>query len=163
MDSHISALEKYLDFYLNMVSDTAWEDGNGGLWVHDYWAEGFNNSKVHSAMNHQLAEIIVLFKLGDLFERYDLKLLADRMTRAITNVGMRWVRPQGDFHYQINVDGSLSNQDYATLTYNDLYELQALLEKNYSYRNPVLDEMMAAKLQWMIRNGVSDYLGAEEQ
>ncbi len=158
-----TALQKYLEFYLDMVSKTAWDDGNGGLWVHDYWAEGFDNSQVHTGMNHQVAEIMVLYKLSDIFEKYDLKLLADRMTRAITNVGMRWVRPQGDFHYQINVDGSLSNEDYYTLTYNDLYELQEFLEKDYGYRNPVLDEMMEAKLRWMKANGVHDYLGEETE
>jgi hypothetical protein len=158
-ENALQALKDYEGFYMFLMKNSSWDDGNGGVWVNDYWAEDNDSTAVHTALNHQIAEMIVLYKVSQIAQRQDWKDAADSMLKAVENVGMDWVKPNGEFHYMVDKEGKLSEQDYDTLTYNDMYRLQALLEQDYGYRSEMIDNMMARKLEWMLNNGVHGYLG----
>ena len=153
------ALKAYETFYMYLIENSSWDDGAGGIWVNDYWAEDNDSTAIHTALNHQIAEMIILYKVSQIAQRDDWKAAADSMLTAIENVGMYWVKPNGELHYMIDKDGNLSEKDYDTLTYNDMYRLQALLQQDYGFRSKVIDQMMEAKLKWMKENNIHGYLG----
>lgn len=64
----------------------------------------------------------------------------------------------GDLHYAVFSNGSYGLQDYPYLTYNDLFELQALLKEAGREPSAVLELLMQSKRRWMDANGVSGYL-----
>lgn len=152
------AIEKYADFFVQMAETVGRSDGEGGIWIPDYWSIDADFSKIHTSLNHQLSEISVLYKASEILHRKDLVNLADKMLKAIENTGYSWVKPNNDLHYCINPDGSFGRDDYPELTYNDLYEMQKLLEIKKGKRNEVLDNIMNCKLLWIKQHGVTNYL-----
>ena len=152
------AMQKYADFYLDFANKHAWSDGKGGLYVPDYWEEGGNLDKVHTSLNHQLAEMSVLYKMSDILNRPELTELADKMLIAIENSGLKWVRPDYDLEYCIYPDGSFGREDYPYLTYNDLFKMQELLLERRGERSEDLDNIMNYKLIWMQMHFITDYL-----
>lgn len=156
--SAYKAMEKYADFFVNMVEQCGRSDKKGGIWVPDYWSEEADFTKVNTSLNHQLSEISVLYKMSDILHRIDLARLADKMLKAIENTGYSWTKPDNDLHYCIYPDGSFGKDDYLELTYNDMFKLQKVLEEKKGYRNEVLDNLMECKLRWMKLHGAKDYL-----
>jgi len=152
------AMEKYADFFEKLAQKISREDGNGGIWMPDYWGEGGNIDAVHTSLNHQLSEISVLYKLSEILKRKDLEDLANKMLKAIENSAAAWIKDNSDLHYCINTDGSYGRDDYPDLTYKDLYKMQLLLEKKYGKRNEVLDRLLNAKKRWMINNNINTNL-----
>lgn len=57
----------------------------------------------------------------------------------------------------MEADGTMGGTEYPYLTYNDLYDLQKMLEICRDGRDPVLQKLMDSKLQWMQANGIEGY------
>ena len=111
----------------------------------------------HCSLNHQIAEILVLFQLYDRtgYEGYqDLALL---LLNGILAIGTDWILDNQDLAYAYLPDGSLGMQDYPYLTYNDLFDLCQTLDLRYGSHDPLLDALMSAKRQWMDQNNVEGY------
>ena len=113
-------------------------------------AAGEAGSVTHTSLNHQAAEAAFLFRAGD-------PAVAERLTAAIEATAEEWIAPSGDLWYARTADGSYFGTDYPYLTYNDLYELQLLLEQVRGERSAPIDRLMAAKLAWMETHGVTGY------
>ncbi len=148
------ALGRYMDFYLELAAEQGWSPGEG-LFVPDYYKPGM--TKPHTALNHQLAEMSVLYKCGRLLDRPELTELADSMLAAVECTADGWIMPDGDLEYGIFPDGHFGLEDYPYLTYNDLSDMQALLESMGRGRSAGLQKLMDSKKLWMDRNGVTDY------
>lgn len=148
-------LNRYLDFYLAYAERCHTETQNGGWLVWDY--ESPDGRPVHSSLNHQLAEMQVLYQYSDLFGRPELAELADRMLVAIEDTETQWIMEDSNLHYAHLADGSFGKPDYPYLTYNDLYDMQKTLTSRTGARNEALDRLMEAKLAWMQANGVTGY------
>ncbi|MCF0149958.1 MAG: hypothetical protein HUJ80_00935 [Firmicutes bacterium] len=148
-------LDRYMDFYESMAVATGWEAG-GGLFVPDYWIEK-EHRPAHTALNHQLAEISVLYKLSDALQRPALGTLGDRLLAAIEGTAPQWIMADSNLEYAILPDGSFGFTDYPYLTYNDLYDMQLILEKRKGSRSPQLQQLMDAKKRWMDKKGIKEY------
>ena len=121
-----------------------------GVLVPDYAP---SDVPVHTSLNHQLAEILYLYRDGSA----GACAAADRLLAGIEDTGTAWIRADGNLHYARLPDGSFGLEDYPTLTYNDLYALQKELYGTTGKTNAVLDALMRAKLGWMRKNGVTGY------
>ncbi|MBR0139039.1 MAG: hypothetical protein IJM17_01985 [Firmicutes bacterium] len=148
-------LDRYMDFYLRFAKEDGWEAG-GGIFVPDYWTSK-EHKKPHTALNHQLAEMSVLYKLSDILERPELEELADRLLAAIEGTAEQWIMEDDNLEYAILPDGSFGFTDYPNLTYNDLFDMQKLLTERGRERSEKLDFLMEHKKIWMDANGVTGY------
>ena len=124
--------------------------------MEDYWSPG-GGRKTHTSLNHQLAEILTLYRSAGRLSRPDLSKLADRMLQAVCDTASGWIRSDGNLHYAVYADGSFGGEDYPYLTYNDLYSLRQYLQA-HGRSVPELQALMDAKLAWMQANGVTGYL-----
>ena len=144
----------YFAFYTGFTEGYGWGLA-GGLAVPDYYYPGMTTP--HMALNHQLAEIDVLYEAADLFGREDLRELGDRLLTAIEGSASMWIKPDNDLHYSIHPDGELGGQDYPYLTYNDLYVMQEDLRAMGRPDSEALQMLMDHKKLWMDRNGITGY------
>lgn len=136
------------------------ENNNPGWLVFDYFHPD-GQLPTHCSLNHQLAQIIVLFYLYDLSGDPQYEQTAWKMINGVNIVGSDWIKNNGSLHYAYLPDGSCGLDDYLYLTYNDLYELQNMLVQRYGEPDPGLAELLATKLAWMKRNRVTGYSGWE--
>ena len=151
------SLRRYCDFFAGFAEDFHSETGSGGWFVPDYVDSSLTHT-AHTSLNHQLAEILLLYKAADVLEDRSLAALADRMLTAVDDSGESWVREDDDLHYQVSPDGVFEGIDYPYLTYDDLFKLQKHLNARFSRNDPVLDTLMAHKRAWMDENGVTAYM-----
>lgn len=149
-------LERYAGFYTSFAEANHFESVNGGWFVEDYFHPD-GNLPTHCSLNHQAAECIALYHLSDVLEREDLAVLAGKLLLAIKDTAPNWINDNGDLHYCIFPNGSYGMQDYPYLTYNDLYNLQALLIDKTGEADADLTFLMTEKLMWMDANGVTGY------
>ena len=150
----LEALDRYCDFYVDFAGREGWELG-GGLAVPDYYFPGMK--KPHMSLNHQLAETEVLYQAAMLLDRSELTDLADLLLAALEGTAEQWIMPDGNLEYAIYPDGQFGGKDYPYLTYDDLYNTQALLESMGRERSESLQLLMDSKQQWMDRNGITGY------
>ncbi len=151
-----AALERYADFYLEFAAANHRETAGGGWLVEDYGGDGANGT-MHTSLNHQLAECLVLFRLGAALDRAELTELAGRLLQAVEDTGAGWINAAGDLHYSVSADGVYSGTDYPYLTYNDLLALNTWLRTQTGSDSAVLRTLMTAKRSWMDANGVTGY------
>ena len=151
-----AVMERYFDFYLSYASSHHTETASGGWLVEDYYHPG-GGSKTHTALNHQLAEILTLYHHAEYLERPELAELGDRMLLAIQDTAAEWIREDGNLHYAVYADGTYGGTDYPYLTYNDLFLLNQYL-RSAGRSVPELQRLMEAKLGWMQRQGITGYL-----
>ena len=111
----------------------------------------------HCSLNHQIAEILVLFQLYDRTGYQGYQDLALLLLNGILAIGTDWILDNQDLAYAYLPDGSLGMQDYPYLTYNDLFDLCQTLDLRYGSHDPLLDALMSAKRQWMDQNNVEGY------
>ena len=144
-------------YALNAGADAETDAGaDDSAWlVWDYAYEGCQPN--HSSLNHQIAEILVLYRLYDLTGYEDYEDLANTLLRGILALGKRWLLPNNDLAYAYLPDASLGMQDYPYLTYNDLFDLCQALDQRYGSHDPLLDQLMSGKRQWMDKQGISGY------
>lgn len=149
-------MNRYFDFFVEFAASHHEETNSGGWLVADYFHPD-GSAPVHTSLNHQLAEILALYRFSKLLDREDLAQLADRMSLAIQDTAANWICPDNNLHYAWYPNGTYGGVDYPYLTYNDLYNLREYLaEQNRSI--PELQTLMDAKLQWMQASGVTGYL-----
>lgn len=154
---YLDTVKRYAAFYQALAAENHVETESGGWLVADYWHPELH-ALTHTSLNHQAAECLAAYHLADLLEDDSLRQTADRLLLAIEDTGLSWVKPSWDLYYSIQPDGTYDGTDYPSLTYNDLFKLQAYLtEKNGTY-NQTLSNLMYYKLNWMWANGVTDYL-----
>lgn len=151
------SLNQYGDFFLRFSEQNHTETAGGGWLVDDYWSPDGGN-RTHTSLNHQVAECDALYRMAATLNRPDLARRADQMLAGIRDTGAKWLRPDGNLHYAVYVDGSYGGTDYPDLTYNDMFTLRALLKEQGRPDEPVLVQLMAAKKGWMDMNGVTSYL-----
>ena len=63
----------------------------------------------------------------DLLQDESLRETADKLLLAIEDTGSDWIKPTWDLYYSIQPDGTYDGTDYPSLTYNDLFNLQAYI------------------------------------
>lgn len=156
-DVYRDALRRYCDFFADYAKECHVETKQGGWYVPDYWHEDMTHTP-HTSLNHQLAEILLLYGAADTLADSSLSDLADRMLAAIDESGEDWLLEDGNLHYQVSADGEYGNTDYPYLTYDDLFKLQKYLNDHFSYTDPVLDLLMTRKRAWMDENGITAYM-----
>lgn len=147
-------VNRYFDFYLRHAEENHYDTENGGILVWDY---NHAASPVHSSLNHQLSEMLVLYRFAERLGRPELTELADRMLLGLEDTCDSWIMEDNNLHYARLADGSFGKDDYPYLTYNDLYDLQQQLTAMGRERSEELDRLMKAKLSWMEDNGVTGY------
>jgi hypothetical protein len=133
-------------------------NGESGWLVEDYHSPN-GNLPVHTSLNHQLCEILFLYRMERATGDTLYGQAADEMRAGITAVGTDWLQPDGNLWYAIYPDDTLGGVEYPYLTYNDLYDLQEMLMICRGQRDPVLQTLMDSKLQWMQENGIEGYRG----
>ncbi len=150
------AMERYVNFYAAFAEDHHTETAQGGWLVEDYWTPS-GSEPLHTSLNHQLAECLVLYHLSDALEREDLRQLAQRLLTAVEDTAPKWIRKDRNLHYRVQPSGRYGGGDYPYLTYNDLYDLQAYLTQDGGQASEALATLMASKRQWMDSNGITEY------
>lgn len=155
-DSLRETLERYADFYMAYAEQHHFETVNGGWFVEDYFHPS-GNLPTHCSLNHQAAECIALYHLSDTLDRADLADLAGTLLQAVQDTAPNWINADGDLHYCVYPNGAYDRPDYPYLTYNDLYNLQALLMQRGGAEDPALKSLMTAKRLWMDANGITEY------
>ncbi|MFQ9126737.1 MAG: hypothetical protein ACLR4Z_08060 [Butyricicoccaceae bacterium] len=107
-DIYRDSLRRYCDFFKDFAENYRSETDLGGWFIPDYWHEGMS-SVSHTSLNHQLAEILFLYRASDVLAEGSLSALADRMLLAVDETGEDWVLPDGNLHYQVSQDGEYGN------------------------------------------------------
>ena len=149
-------MNKYIEFYTDYAKKHHYETENGGWFVQDYYHPD-GNKLTHVSLNHQVAEIIALYKLAEVMEKPELNDLADKMLLAVTDTTDEWIKDNSDLHYCIFEDGTYGKPDYPYLTYNDLLHLQKLLENTKGKTDDNISKLMDAKRKWMDANSITAY------
>jgi len=150
------AIDDFSAFYLNWL-DTWAIERDGALVAPDYWDE--DGCKVsHTSLNHQLAEALMMLKL---FRLKGEQIYLDKALSLIAGMTKKtdfWLSdPGGDLQYGWYAGSSIGT-DYPYLTYNDLYKLNEELYLITGRRDKDLERLIAHKLAWMIKNGVTGYI-----
>lgn len=150
-------MQSWADWFCSFAEMRRFDTENGGWLVCDYGGKSLQTPLTHCSLNHQVSEIITLLRMSHVLDDERLRPLAERMLLGLEDCGDRWIREDGNLHYAYYPDGSFGGDDYPYLTYNDMYNLQQLLETEGYGRSRVLDRLMEAKRVWMDDNGVADY------
>lgn len=150
-------LQGWFDWFYRFAETRHYETKSGGWLVCDYADASLQTPLTHSSLNHQLAELLVLYRMEAFMDDARIPELTDRMLRALEDCGTAWLRPDGNLHYAYYPDGSFGGDDYPNLTYNDLYNLQAWLRANGRQQSEVFRVLMASKRKWMDENGITGY------
>jgi hypothetical protein len=141
---------EFADRFHHTVVDSQGEEG----WlVQDYYHEEENYRLPHSSLNHQLQEILFLNKLGELTRKSVFTNLGEKILKGIEITCDSWIKEDNDLHYCYYADGRFGGSDYPYLTYNDLFNLQGLLNDT----SPYLQKLMNAKKKYMDSNGITRY------
>lgn len=153
-EEFIDALNKYMDYYVSFAGKEGWY-WDKGIFVPDYYSEG--SIKTHTALNHQLAEMSVLYKCGELLNRPELTELANKMLVAIEESAKYWIKSDHDLYYAVFSDRTFGLQDYDYLTYDDMFNMQKQLEGMGRKRSSGLKRLMDNKKIWMDRQEITLY------
>jgi hypothetical protein len=153
-EEYLDVINKYMDFYVSFAKDQGWY-WDKGLFVPDYYSRG--SGKTHTALNHQLAEMAVLYKCGELLNRPELTELADKMLVAVEESAKDWIKSDHDLHYAVFPDRSFGLQDYDYLTYDDMFNMQEQLEAMGRKRSSAIKRLMDNKKIWMDRQEITRY------
>ena len=153
---YLDTIQRYAAFYKALAEENHVETENGGWLVADYWHPQLHDL-THTSLNHLAAECLALYHLADLLEDESLRAAADKLLLAIEDTGSDWIKPTWDLYYSIQPDGTYDGTDYPSLTYNDLFNLQAYLTEKNGTQNQTIYNLMYHKLYWMWANNVTDY------
>ncbi len=150
--NHLEILPPETDEFGNIMQQTV---EITGILVQDYFSP-FGENLVHCALNHQLQEIKALLLASEYTGEEKYMDMARLMLNGISITKDMWINPEVGLEYAYLADGSMGLTDYPYLTYNDLLDVQELLERR-GERSAALDEMIAAKLTHMLENGITGY------
>jgi len=155
-ERYLKAALLQVDWLVRYVEENSFPAG-AGILVEDYGGEdATKTSKTHCSLNHLLQEIKVLLTASELTGNAGYEALAELMLDGIRGTEHLWISGEKGLHYSIKPDMTPGGQDYPYLTYNDLYDVQEMLEAR-GKRDPVLDRLMASKLRHMLKNNITGY------
>ena len=153
---YLDTVKRYAAFYQVLAEANHAETENGGWLVADYWHPQLHDL-THTSLNHLAAECLAAYHLADLLRDESLRETADKLLLAIEDTGSDWIKPTWDLYYSIQPDGTYDGTDYPSLTYNDLFNLQAYITEKTGEQNQTIYNLMYHKLYWMWANNVTDY------
>ena len=154
-DCFYDALKKYGDFYLNHANQRQIKTQNG-YFVADYFNPK-GGKLTHASLNHNIAEAELCMNLADFFGDSSYQIVANKILKAIEDTADQWIMDDNNLEYAICPDKSFAFEDYPYLTYNDLYDIQKMLQDRGLQRNASLEKLMNAKRKWMDRQGITEY------
>ena len=156
-EEFLDALVRYGEFFKSHAADHSYPTQNGGILVEDY---GHNkaHTQTHVSLNHQLAELNLLYRMYDLTKHQPYLELADKMLLAVEDTRDQWVLPSNNLNYAVHYTGTYNTMvDYPFLTYNDLYTTRHLLRTYFNRNSDTIQYLMDCKLDWMKKNNVTGY------
>jgi hypothetical protein len=146
----IWAARKYQDYFLKHAARYHHTIGSG-LLIADYSWNQKPSVITHASLNHNLAEINFLLRLGD----PNGISLAKQILEAIKGGTYQWISPEKDLYYAYYDHNDYHGKDYKTLTLRDLDTTKQLLS-NYSWGNvylPAIEYLINIKSQYISRGG----------
>lgn len=156
-EDFLEAVVRYGEYFISHANNNSYSTENGGLLVEDYGHPN-NHIRTHVSLNHQLAEINLLYKLYDVTKHKPYLELADKMLLAIDDTKDQWVLPSNNLNYALHYTGTYNTMiDYPYLTYNDLYTTRHLLSTYFNKTSPTIQYLMDCKMEWMKANNVTGY------
>lgn len=156
-DDFLMAVCKYAEYFIDHATNNHYETKNGGWLVEDYGYD-YDHNRTHISLNHQLAELNVLYTLYQTTREEKYKELADKMLLAVEDTKDQWVLGNNNLNYALYyMAGTNAMVDYPYLTYNDLFETQSIYKTIYGKPNDVIQYLMDCKMEWMIANEVTGY------
>lgn len=156
-DDFLMAVCKYGEYFIDHATNNHYETKNGGWLVEDYGYD-YEHNRTHVSLNHQLAELNVLYTLYQTTREEKYKTLADKMLLAVEDTKDQWVLANNNLNYALYyMAGTNAMVDYPYLTYNDLFETQSIYTKIYGKKNDVVQYLMDCKMEWMTANNVTGY------
>lgn len=156
-EEFLDALVRYCEFFKSHAEQHSYQTANGGILVEDY-GHTKNHTKTHVSLNHQLAELNLLYRMYDLTKHQPYLELADKMLLAIEDTKDQWVLPSNNLNYALHYTGTYNTMiDYPYLTYNDLYITRHLLRTYFNKNSDTVQYLMDCKLDWMKKNNVTGY------
>lgn len=121
-------VQRMLDFYCGFADRNQFTF-LGHPFVPDYGdAEGDSRGAL-SSLNHYLAEGLLLLRAGDAYANEGYTARGWGVLDAIDKTYYRWIRDNADLWYGVYPDGWLRRGDYVEVTYLDLIDAAALLDK----------------------------------
>jgi hypothetical protein len=155
-ERYLEAALRQTDWLVRYARENSFPAGDGIL-VEDYGGTGIvKTSRTHCSLNHLLQEIKVLLTAEELTGNAGYGELAELMLEGIRDTEHLWISDEKGLHYSIGPDMTAGGRDYPYLTYNDLYDVQEMLEVRRG-RDPSLDRLMASKLRHMLEIGIRGY------
>ncbi len=148
---------KFLVSYAAKRHFTVGSGESEGWLVDDYWNENGSPLRTHVSLNHHTAEAVFLYRLADATGDESYAETAEKMVKGIENTADKWIMPDGNLYYSYGNNAKMITGDYPYLTYNDLLELQRLWTKRHGAENSAVSKLMASKLAWMDKNGITGY------
>lgn len=156
-DEFLMSVCKYAEYFIDHAENNHYETKNGGWLVEDYGYD-YDHNRTHVSLNHQLAELNVLYSLYQTTREEKYKELADKMLLAVEDTKDQWVLANNNLNYALYyMAGTNAMVDYPYLTYNDLFETQSLYKTIYGKENDVIKYLMDCKMEWMTANNVTGY------
>lgn len=129
--------------------------GEEGWLVEDYAFKDSENN--HVALNHQLQTIYWFLLLYEQEQDEKYMEYALLMLQGIKNTRDRWIMEDGNLEYAYMPDGTMGLVDYPYLAYNDLYNVQGILQRLLGKKDEDLDVLMTSKKMWMDAKGITEY------
>jgi len=149
---------KYAEYFLKHAQNNHY-DVNDGWLVEDYApsASQTYHVKTHTSLNHQVNEMNFLYYLYNETKDSRYYETADKMLKAIEYTKNKWVLSDGNLNYALMYNGTNNIMvDYPYLTYNDLFDLKAILA-GYGIQNITINYLMESKKAYMDRVGITEY------
>ena len=116
------------------------------------------SSVSHTSLNHQLAEILFLYRASDALADDSLSALADRMLLAVDETGEDWVLPDGNLHHQVSQDGEYGKQTTPTSPMTTCSSSRNTSATDFRAPIPCSILLMQHKRAWMDANGITAYM-----
>ncbi len=155
----LTSAVKYAEFFLQFTQTDSYTTQNGGILVADYGYHKATHEKTHVSLNHQLAEMNFLYEIYNITGEKRYLETADKMLVGIEDTRNQWVLPDGNLNYALYYTKDTNKmEDYPYLTYNDLFQTKALLNKLFNKTNDTVEFLMASKKMWMDNNNVTGYM-----
>lgn len=147
--SDIWAARKYKKYLLQHAEKYHWRIKTGLLIADYFWK---NNALIitHASLNHNLAEINFLLRLGD----EDGLQLAQKILTAVRLTKNKWIAPNGDLYYAYYGNSNYGGKDYLELTLRDLKTTKQLLSY-YNWGHEYLSDieyLIQTKIQYLSEN-----------
>jgi hypothetical protein len=158
VEEFLQAAETYAAFFCDYAANRHFAVGERGWLVYDYWQEGADNAN-HCSLNHQAAEAVFLYRIYRETGREEYLTCADALLMGIGSTLELWRRPDKDLNYALTEQLQVVGTDYPYLTYNDLLALQDEIVAVLGAESAGINTLLADKLIWMQRNGVTGYNG----